>query len=248
MLSPVIFVFGLMVGSFLNVVIVRLATGESPLGSRSRCPRCRQTIAWYDNIPLVSFVLLGRRCRRCRAPIAWQYPLVELATGAVFALLFWRFGLTLDAFILAVFSCFLIIIFVYDWRHSLILDVVTVPAMAVAVVGTLLRGFTWSDLLLGAVIGGGFFAAQFLVSRGRWIGGGDIRLGSLMGLMLGLQQLLVAGLLAYVVGAAAALPLLVSGRKQLASPMPFGTFLTAATFITFLCGPPLLSWYLQFIA
>src|SRR3989344_6587986 len=87
-----IFVFGLVGGSFLNVVIVRLATGESPLGSRSRCSYCRQTIAWYDNIPLVSFVLLGRRCRRCRALIDWQYPLVELATCVVFDLLFWRFG------------------------------------------------------------------------------------------------------------------------------------------------------------
>lgn len=247
MLSPVIFVFGLMVGSFLNVIIVRLATGESPLGSRSRCPRCHQTIAWYDNIPLVSFILLGRRCRHCRALIAWQYPLVELGTGIVFTLLFWRFDLTLDAFILAVFSCFLIIIFVYDWQHSLILDLVTVPAMAIAVVGNLLRGFRWHDLLLAAVIGGGFFAVQFLVSRGRWIGGGDIRLGSLMGLMLGWQQLLVAGLLAYLVGAAVALPLLILGRKQLASPIPFGTFLTAATFITFLYGQSVLYWYLHLL-
>ena len=139
-----------MVGSFLNVVIFRLASRESFLTSRSRCPHCRQTIAWYDNIPLLSFVLLLGRCRRCQAPISWQYPLVELVTGIALVLLYQRFGLTLDTVVLGIFSGFLVIIFVYDWRHGLILDAVTLPAMAVALVGSLARGLGWQTLLLGA--------------------------------------------------------------------------------------------------
>ena len=236
-----------MVGSFLNVVIFRLASRESFLTSRSRCPHCRQTIAWYDNIPLLSFVLLLGRCRRCKAPISWQYPLVELVTGIALILLYWRFGLTLDMVVLSIFSGFLVIIFVYDWRHGMILDAVTLPAMAVALVGSLIRGLGLPALLIGAAIGGGFFVGQYTISRGRWIGGGDIRLGALMGLMLGWQLLLVAGLIAYVSGAAVALVLLSTRRKQLASPIAFGTFLSAATFVAFLWGQNVLDWYLGII-
>lgn len=245
--STLIFIFGLMVGSFLNVVIARLATGESFLITRSHCPHCHQTIAWYDNIPVISFLALRQRCRHCQKPISWQYPLVELATGLIFAGLFRQFGWTLDFVALAIFSCFLIIIFVYDWKHGLILDAVTLPAMAVALIFNLIRGFSWWDLLLGAAIGGGFFLAQFLLSRGRWIGGGDIRLGALMGLMLGWQMLLVADLLAYLAGAGVAIVLLASARKKLGSPIAFGTFLSGATLVTFFYGQPLLAWYLNLI-
>lgn len=240
---------GLAVGSFLNVVIARLPAGK-PLTGRSFCPKCKTTIRWYDNIPLVSFLLLRGRCRHCRKPISWQYPAVELATAALFLLAAAAHPAAgLDGLALALLArdlaaiSVLIVVFVIDLRHFLIFDVTTLPAAGVLLAVNLALGVPWPSLLLGGILGAGFFLLQYAVSRGRWIGGGDIRLGLLMGVLLGWERLVAALFLAYAAGAVVGIILLATGRKSPSSPVPFGTFLSAGTIAALLYGGELITWY-----
>lgn len=244
MKALIIFIFGLAIGSFLNVVILRIGKKKSFFKGRSLCSHCLKTLAWFDNIPLLSFVSLAGRCRYCRKRISWQYPLVELASALIFVWLYQRFGLTFQFFAYAILSCFLLVIFIYDLKHYLILDRVVLPAMVIAFFANLYLGFGFWNLALGAVLGSGFFALQFFVSKGKWVGGGDIRLGALMGLMLGWKFLLVALFIAYFIGAVFGIILMALKQKKMSSAIPFGPFLTGATFIALLYGQDLLNWYL----
>lgn len=246
-----VFVIGLIIGSFLNVVLYRMHTKES-LGGRSKCPSCQTVIAWYDNFPVVSYIMLSGKCRHCNALISYNYPLVEGITGVLFALAFfvaYPYTTSMEMFSLIVtwiFIATLIIIFFYDLRWYLILDIVTIPVIVFAFVANVVLGEVWWKLLLAAAIGGGFFLLQFLVSKGRWIGGGDIRLGVLMGVMVGFPMILVAMMAAYLIGTIISLPLVFLGNKQMGDKIPFGTFLALATVITLLYGNNILAWYLTF--
>ena len=255
-----VFILGLVVGSFLNVVILRLKNGEKIINSRSHCPHCDQILAAKDLIPLVSFLITRGRCRYCRHKISWQYPLVEFFTGWLFLLatynlfgvlgpamamysseLFWRW--IRDLFFVAV----LVIIFVYDLRWYLILDKVTWPAIIVALAFNWWLGFNLKNLLLAAAVGLVFFGLQLVVSRGQWIGGGDLRLGVLMGAMLGWPAIIVALFFAYILGAGVAIILVALKKKQFRSAVPFGTFLSLGTLITILWGNQIISWYLSWL-
>ncbi|MEK7583846.1 MAG: prepilin peptidase [Patescibacteria group bacterium] len=255
MLLVFIFVLGLIVGSFLNVVVYRLSVGGSPFTGRSSCPSCAQVLSVRDLVPVLSFIALRARCRYCHRPVSWQYPLVELATAVSFLLIAFylsRGGLITQDFslkftLLAAYASFLIVIFVYDLRKYLILDSVIVPACILAILGNILLGGSWKSMLLAAVVGAGFFALQFIVSGGRWIGGGDIRLGALMGFMLSWPLVIVALMIAYILGSISGVALILSGTKTLKSKIPFGTFLSFATFLTLLYGDSLLAWYLSLL-
>jgi prepilin signal peptidase PulO-like enzyme (type II secretory pathway) len=247
MVYSIVFLFGLIIGSFLNALIYRLSVGQSVAAGRSYCPECKHVLAPRDLLPLISFMVLRARCRYCRKPISWQYPAVELATALAFLLTYMRFmSGAVDTLILGtdifriilfwVYSAFLVVIFVYDLKHYLILDVVIIPASIVAFIGGALLGYPIAQMLLAGFVAAGFFALQFFVSRGRWIGGGDIRLGFLMGLMLSWPLVVIALLLAYILGSIVGIGLIVFGKKQFGSQVPFGTFLTIATFIVLLYG------------
>lgn len=243
----ILFLVGLMVGSFLNVVILRLAWGKSPVRGRSHCPQCKHVLEWNDLIPVISFILQRGRCRYCQKSISWQYPLVELATAMAFVALGSSCGVELFAVpfvstsvILChpgellwqlVLACFLILIFVYDARFMQIPDHFTIPAFIVAFLGRLLLGEDLKHLALGILIGAGFFGAQYLLSRGAWIGSGDIRLGAVMGAGLSFPGVLAALFFGYVSGAVVGVVLLATGRATRKTKIPFGTFLSAATFI-----------------
>jgi len=240
-----VFVFGLIIGSFLNCLIWRLNTGES-LWGRSYCPKCKKPIAWYDNVPVLSFVWLGGKCRSCGKPISRQYPAVELITGLLFLAAFagdFQFSIKLlrDWFLISV----MIVVFIYDLRWYLILDAVTLPACLVMLILNLTLGLSWQNLLVSGIIGGSFFLTQFLLSRGRWIGGGDIRLGLLMGLSLGWPGVLVAIIISYFIGSAVGLGLVAAGKKQWGSEVPLGVFLAVGTIIALFWQEPILNWYLN---
>lgn len=253
-----IFAFGLVWGSFLNSVIWRIFKGMSFSRGRSLCPSCQTRLRWFELIPLISFFLLRGKCRTCRQAISWQYPLVELATAIIFAGSYWL-AARQCSFVNSVFNCsvslvrywfylsVLIVIFVFDYRWQLIPDKVTLPAIGAILVVDLLVSQSVSSFwhfLFAALVGGGFFLVQFLLSRGQWIGGGDIRLGVLMGLMLGWPQVLVALFFSYISGALIGFLLIVIGRKNLRSRLPFGTFLTVATVVTLFWGELVIRWYL----
>lgn len=247
-LSIFIFIYGLVIGSFLNVVISRLGTEKSILFGRSYCPNCNQQIAWYDNIPIFSYLFLRGKCRQCNKKISIQYILVELATAIIFTWLYLLFGLSVQFIIYLVFASFLIVIFVYDFLHYLILDRVSLPAMVFALAGNLYLGLSLSNLIFAGIIGAGFFALQYFISKGKWVGGGDIRLGALMGLMLGWQLLLVALFIAYLIGSVIGLGLIAVKKKGMSSQVPFGPFLAFATFIALIYGQSILNWYLRILS
>lgn len=235
---------GLGVGSFINVVVLRLYSRENITG-RSHCVDCETTLRWVDLVPVVSYVLLRGRCRYCGKDIAGQYPLVEAVTATVFVLLavwFWADPLRLTIY--ALYSSMLIVIFVYDLKYYLIPDIVSIPAVIVGIIGSLLLHVSWQSIVIGITIGGGLFLVQFILSRGKWVGGGDIRLGAAMGAMLGWPMIGVALFGAYVLGACVAIPMLVARRKGMKDALPFGTFLSVATVLTLLIGQPILHWYL----
>jgi prepilin signal peptidase PulO-like enzyme (type II secretory pathway) len=247
---------GLAIGSFLNVVIGRLRSGETAWRSRSRCPDCHAVLRPSELVPLLSFVILRGRCRSCQKPISWQYPGVEFSTMALFLASYFVHGaatglLSGGAVLMArdfVFIAGLTVVFVVDLLDRVVFDSVTIPMIVIAFAFNLAVGAVWWNLLLAAAVGGGFFLLQFVVSKGRWIGGGDIRIGAMMGMMLGFPGVLLALFLAYVVGALAAVALLAMGKAKWSSQMAFGTFLTAATMIVLFFGQPMLAWYASLLA
>lgn len=251
-----VFILGLLAGSFLNVVIYRLHRGENYWQGFSKCLFCGHRLYFWDLVPLFSYVFLKGRCRYCRQVYSSQYFWVELATGLVFVLIFWHLMPGPELFFTSgqvwlklllwwILAAFLIVIFVYDLRYYLILDKVVWPAAGVALLAALLNRYELMDLGWAVLIGGGFFLLQYLLSSGRWIGGGDIRLGVLMGLILVWPDILIALFIAYVSGSLVGIFLLLAGRKAWRDRIPFGTFLSAATLVTMLYGDNLLIWYLN---
>lgn len=232
------FVLGTVIGSFLNVVINRLKTRESILKNRSYCPFCKKKLTWSELIPIVSFIFQRGRCKKCNKKISWQYPLVEFFTGLVFLLNF-IYQVPVFWFLIA---CFLIILFVFDLKHYLVPDKVIYPAIIITIIYRLFANFHY---FLAALVGGGFFLIIVLISKGKWMGVGDIKIGALMGLLLGWEFLLTALFLAFLIGAIVAIILLILKKKTFQSEIPFGPFLIGATFITLLWGNILLNWYLN---
>lgn len=243
-----IFIFGACVGSFLNCVIYRLEQRIGFLFGRSYCPKCKHELKWQDLIPVFSFFLLKGRCRYCQKPISLQYPLVELATGILFLLIF-NFQTILEAIFLFIISSFLITIFVYDLKHYIIPDKIIYPAIVTALIFNFLPhqifggGFKFS--ILSAILAAGFFLFIVLLSHGRWMGLGDVKLAFFMGLFLGFPKILVALFFSFLIGAIMGTGLIVLGRKTLKSEVPFGPFLVVGTFIALFCSEQIINWYLN---
>lgn len=237
-------IFGLVVGSFLNVVIARVPIGLSVWRPRSACPGCATPIAWYDNVPVLSFLLLRRRCRACRMAIPWRYPVVELLTGATFALGFAIFGPTADFAVAAALLAALIAITAIDLRHQIIPDVITLPGIAAGLAASLLPGRGgWLDSLIGVAVGGGIFLV-IIVASGGGMGGGDMKLGAMLGAFLGWKLGLLALLLGVLSGGTVAVGLLLLGRKGRKEAIPFGPYLALGGAVSLLWGEGILAWYL----
>lgn len=242
--------FGLIIGSFLNCLLWRLHENETLTG-RSYCPRCRQMISWFDNIPLLSFIILRGRCRHCRKSISWQYPLVELATAVLFTLAFWLDSssaqfpwlLLRDWLLIAA----LVSVFVYDFRWQMVPMLIVWPVGIAMFACNLFLGVSWYYLLLAAVCGAGFFLIQYLATRRRGVGEGDIWLGALLGLAFpSASQLLMILVVSYGIGAIVSLILLWSKKKKWRERIALGPFLSLGAIITLIWGESLLAWYLSF--
>jgi len=244
------FVHGLLFGSFLNAWIWRTRSGKPIWKGRSMCPKCSNTLTWKENIPLVSFVWLRGRCLTCQDTISIQYPLVELAMACLFAFSAWfHAGYILLAFRDAFILFFLTFVFVYDTLYQEIWDrMTTYPAFALLIPTALLGWHSGMSITVGIVVGAGFFLLQYLVSKGKWIGGGDIRLGMFMGVILGWPLILVALFFAYVGGTLFVLPFLMLGKKHMATRVPFGAYLTVGTVIAMFYGMQIVSWYVGLIS
>lgn len=219
------------------------------------CPKCLRQIAWYDNIPLISFFILRAKCRHCRDKISWQYPAVEVLVALFFLLAAARhnFGLFLPQLTIALIRDLIIIvllafIFLYDLKYGEILDrVTTVPAVILFFLSIIFGWESGRNLLFGALFGAGFFLILYIISRGAWIGGGDIRLGFFMGIILGWPNILVAFFIAYMLGAINSLILLALKKKTMESKIVFGTYLAVGTLSAMFFSKNILNWYLGLI-
>ena len=240
-----IFLLGLCIGSFLNVVIFRTRNGESLIRGASHCPKCKTILRCHELIPLVSFAMLRGRCRKCRERISIQYPLIEFATGVIFVVFFlWHAG-NLTLFMRdSVSAIFLIAIAVYDIRYLEIPDRFTVPGMIFAFLANVWMGRDPLPLIIAGAIIGGFFFTQYAASKGRWVGTGDILLGVFMGLLLGLPFGLTALFVAYISGALFSVYLVLARHKTAKTLMPFGAFLSTSSLVVLVIGKPILDWYL----
>jgi len=258
-----IFLLGLSVGSFLNVVICRLETKEPIIRSRSRCPKCGALLKWFDLIPLISFLIQKGKCRYCGKKISWQYPLVELATGLLFLFVVLksplatggsysiatgffaslRMTMIMEPLFFLLVICFLLVIFVYDLKHYLIPDKIVYPAIIITLLNLGAKLLRIEELssqiytpLLAALLSSGFFLFLVLISKGKWLGLGDVKLAGLMGLILGWPNILLALFLAFMSGAIVGITLIVAGKKTMKSQIPFGPFLAGATLVIIIFG------------
>lgn len=237
-------IIGFLLGSFLNVLIPRLHFEEKGIWTgRSRCPQCKTILKFMDLIPVVSYLLQKRKCRYCENQISAWYPLVEATGGLTFGALALYAGNPIEWIWLAGFFFILLFIFFYDLRYKEIHDLIMLPGIAFAFIAAFLIGNPL-DSLWGALLGGGFFLLQWLISRGRWVGSGDIRIGAFMGAMLGLGPTAVGLILSYFVGSFISIILLLTGKVNRKSTLPLGPFLVIGTVLAFFYGQALIDWYL----
>jgi leader peptidase (prepilin peptidase)/N-methyltransferase len=257
------FLCGLCVGSFLNALEYRLKHKKNFVTERSICPRCQKQLRWYHNVPVLSFVCLRGKCAFCQKKISWQYPIVELMTGVLFllvAVLSQQFLVVSEVYFLTnlfwwwFLAGVLIFVFIYDLKYMLILDRIVVPAIVISLLVQVWlvylsnvgwQGF-WLDykmILFSAIIGGGWFLLLYAISKGKWIGGGDIRLGFLMGIILPWSSLLGALCIAYMLGTIIMLPFVILQKKKMKSEVPFGIFLVPATLAFLFWGERIIDWY-----
>jgi len=242
-----VFIIGLIIGSFLNCLIWRLYKNET-MGGRSYCPKCRKQIDWYDNIPVLSFIMLKGRCRHCHQKISWQYPLVEIITALLFLLTFlndsqWpQFSLFLTRDWLLVIT--LVIIFVYDLRWQLIPMTLIWPMCFVFFFLNLFLGFSLSTLLFSGLIAAAFFWLQYIITKKKGLGEGDIWLGLMLGLSFpGLDQLLLILVLSYGLGSLVGLGLIAIKKKSGKTKIALGPFLAFGAIITLIWGERIINWY-----
>ncbi|MFC2048524.1 prepilin peptidase [Chloroflexota bacterium] len=256
LLILVFILLGLSVGSFVNVCIDRLPQGQSIINPPSHCSACNHKLGILDLVPLFSYLWLHGRCRYCQAHIPLRLPIVEGTTALLFTLLYWKFGLGLELGISLIYAFLLTVIFVIDLEHQLVLDKVIYPGMALA----LALSFLWPGLgmisllpegalgkLVSSLAGGTFglatMALPFIIYR-QGMGLGDVKLGTLVGLMTGFPLVIVAILLSWIGGglvAAILLALKIKGHKD---PIPSATFLTVSAMVTLLWGQAIWQWYL----
>lgn len=262
LLAGFFFVFGAIIGSFLNVVVWRLPRGKH-LGGRSYCPQCHKQLTALELVPVVSWLFLRTRCKGCKKVISARYPIVELLAGALSLGVFWVFmPQDVADWLMVARALFityvLIVVFIIDLEHYLILDKVMLPASIIVccfnIVLTFLQAgalFAVQGIFISGIAAAAFaflfFGAIWYISKGAWLGFGDVKYVIFMGLCLGFPQIVVGLMLAFYLGALVSIPLLLFQKKGLKSMLPFGTFLSVATFIALLYGNAIFVWYLAML-
>lgn len=270
LLYTAIVLFGLIVGSFLNAVIYRLNSGESVFSGRSHCTKCDKILKWYDLIPVFSFIFLKGKCRYCNKQISWQYPLVEIATSAMFLFTAYQlislsayqsFNVWATLIFLWIIISGLIIIFVYDLKHYIIPDRILAALIGSSFLAELFGfwnlNFIWNldfgiwhlGSLFSAVVTGFLFsipfAAMYFLSKGKWMGFGDAKLAFFIGVFLGVVKGLTALFISFLAGAIIGIVLIAINKKGLKSKVPFAPFLIFGTFLSLLGGEQIISWYIE---
>lgn len=259
MIALVLFIFGLCFGSFINALVWRIHTKKPIANDRSECPNCHHKLAATDLIPVASWLILRGKCRYCKKPISLQYPLVELATAALFLLSYWNWpgGVAETSYLqFAIWLVVLVVVIalaVYDLKWMLLPNKLMTPLLIIGLVFMATAAYMSKDwrLLIDCLIAGfaasGFFLALFAISSGKWMGGGDVKLVFVIGIILGVSKTLVALLIAFNSAALLSIVLILGKKLGRKSLLPFGPFLIAGLIVSQLYGQAIIDWYLRFV-
>jgi leader peptidase (prepilin peptidase)/N-methyltransferase len=241
---------GLMLGSFMNVCIYRLPRGLSPVRPRSGCPNCGHMLAWYENVPVVSYLVLRGRCRKCRVAISPMYPIIEAITGAVFLAGYLWYGPSALLIVRLAFAWAMIALFVIDYQHQILPNVITIPGIVVGILANVLAGPGWIASIIGAAVGAGSLYAiaeiYYRVRREEGLGMGDVKMLGMIGAFLGWKLVLLTLVLSSFLGSIVGVFVLVSRKESLKYAMPFGTFLAIGALVASVVGDAILNWYIGF--
>lgn len=264
MILAIFFIFGLIVGSFLNVVVYRLKMAESLVFGGSKCPKCKHEIRWYDNIPLISFVLLKFRCRDCGEKISWQYPLVEFLTGVIFVLVGNYFFVLenmstwVDTFYYLAIASILAVVLIYDFLYMEIPLILIWVGIVLAIIFDIFSSSAFSQIslsnfweikiisgLIASLLAWLFFFSLSYGSKGKWMGMGDAYLAILLGLILGVPNIFYALVIGFTFGAVLGMVLVLKKKKKMKSQLPLAPFLITGTFIMIFWGEKIIEWHLN---
>jgi leader peptidase (prepilin peptidase)/N-methyltransferase len=242
---------GLVVGSFLNVCIHRLPLRASIVWPASRCPHCSAALKAYDNIPVLSYLLLGGRCRSCGKPISVQYPIVELVTGLLFFGTFLLFEPPL-LYQRLLFACAMIVLFVIDLQHRILPDAITLPGIVVGFASSFFMPPGWFDSLVGIIVGGGSLwlmgEVYFRLRHEEGMGFGDVKMLAMIGAFLGWKLMLLTLVLSSFVGSIVGVAMIALNRGDMKYALPFGTFLAIGAMVAGTFGERIIAWYATFFA
>ena len=250
MIELILFIFGSCIGSFLNVCIYRVPNSKSIVYPPSACPGCNTPIRFYDNIPIISFLLIRGKCRSCQAVISIRYPLVELMAGLFAVCAFLKFGLTIEALISYIFIASLIVITFIDIDHRIIPDAISLPGIPIGFAASFFSPvITYLESLIGILVGGGSLLlvawVYGLITHKEGMGGGDIKLLAMIGAFVGWQGVLLTIFLSSAIGTLCGLLVMIRSRKNMKLAIPFGPFLAMGAMIHIFFGNELIFWYFR---
>lgn len=247
-----ILIYGLIIGSFLNVCIYRIPRNESIAWPGSHCPTCSHNLKWYDNIPLVSYLVLKGKCRYCKTNISAQYPLVESFNAVIYIIMYMKFGFGVDFIFYSLISSILVAIIFIDLKEMIIPDSLVLCILVLSIIHKACNYFLYEvspDLIssfLGLFLAGGLFLAIVILSRGG-MGGGDVTLVGALGFVFGVKYIVLNIFLSFVLGAIISIVLLASKIKTRKDPIPFGPFIVLGFFISMLWGEVIINWYFSLL-
>ncbi|MFA9422831.1 MAG: A24 family peptidase [Sedimentibacter sp.] len=251
-MTLIILIYGLIIGSFLNVLIYRIPRVESIAWPGSHCPKCNHSLKWYDNIPLFSYLALKGKCRYCKVAISMQYPLVESLNALIYIIIYMKFGFGVDFIFYALVSSVLVAIIFIDLKDMIIPDSLVMSILVLSIIHKAGNYFLYGislDLIgsfLGLILAGGLFLAIVIISGGG-MGGGDVTLIGVLGFVLGVKYILLNIFLSFVLGAIISIVLLATKIKTRKDPIPFGPFIVLGFFITVLSGQSIINLYFNLL-
>ena len=245
LLYIIIFLYGIVIGSFLNVCIFRIPKQENIVKIRSHCMNCGYQLKWYDLVPVFSYLCLGGKCRSCKQKISVQYPLIELLNGVLYCTVFAVYGISVEALLYALLASALITLSVIDFRTYEIPVGINIFILALGLIRIATDYTHWSDYVVGSLLVSGFLYLVHLVTRRRGIGGGDIKLMAASGLLLGWKQILLAFVMGCIIGSVIHIARMkISGQGHV---LAFGPYLSIGILISALAGDQMIAWYLSYI-
>ncbi|MDP2862588.1 MAG: prepilin peptidase [Desulfobacterales bacterium] len=253
-INVLIFIFGICIGSFMNVCIYRIPLSKSIVTPRSMCPGCNSLISAYDNIPVISYILLKGKCRNCGIPISLRYPLVETISGLTALAVFMRFGLSAEGLIYFAFISALVVITFIDIDHRIIPDTISLPGIPIGflLASLVLPSMNYKTSLAGILTGGGSLLAVAwiynLITKKEGMGGGDIKLLAMIGAFTGWKGVLFTIFVASATGTLAGIAVMLKTKKGMKLAVPFGPFLSIGAILYIFFGAALISWYIKLLA